>query len=89
MQTTLTAAEIAERGRAIYEREIRAKVEEPANKGKILVLDIDSGDYEIDEDHLTASDRACAKHPDGVFFGLRIGYPALGKIGGSWGELET
>ncbi len=75
-----SAAEIARRGKAIYEREIRAKVE-PGNTGKYLVIDVDSGDYEIDADHFAASRRAYEKHPDGLRYAMRIGYRAMGRIG--------
>jgi hypothetical protein len=68
-----TKVEIAARGRAIYEQQLRAKLE-PGHKGKFLIIDIWSGDYEVDEDEFAASRRAHAKHPDGAFFGMRVGY---------------
>jgi len=73
--------EVAARGEAIYEQEIRAKVE-TNNKGKYLVLDIESGGYEIDEEDLAATKRMMAKFPDAVLYGLRIGYPAAYRLGG-------
>lgn len=79
--------EIMRRGEERYQREIRDKVEQ-GNEGKILVLDIDTGDYEIDDDHLQATRRALAKHPDAVLYSLRIGYPSLGKIGGGWAAVQ-
>ena len=79
--------EIARRAEELYEREIRAKVED-ANIGRVIVIDVESGDYEIAADHLTASHRAHAKHQQGIFFVMRIGYPALGKVGGGWGDLS-
>ncbi len=72
---------VAERGEAIYEREIRLRVEEE-NRGKYLVLDIQTGEYEIDEDDLTATRRLMEKCPDAVLYGLRIGYPAAYRLGG-------
>ena len=75
-----TSDEIVKRGKALYQREIRQKVE-AGNKGKVLVIDIETGEYEIDDDHLTASDRAIAKRPDAALFAMRIGYPALGRLG--------
>jgi hypothetical protein len=77
----LTADEIVRRGEEIYEREIRAKVE-ATNKGKFLVLDIDSGTYEIAQDDLTASKRLLARRPNAETYGLRIGYPTAYRIGG-------
>jgi len=84
--TVAPIQEIARRAEELYEREIRAKVED-GNIGRIIVIDVESGDYEIADDHLTASHSAHAKHPQGVFFVMRIGYPALGKVGGGWGDL--
>lgn len=76
----LPADEIARRWQALYESRIRPDVERD-HFGKFLVLDIDSGEYEIDADHLAASDRAAAKHPDAPLYAIRIGYRAAGRIG--------
>lgn len=72
--------EIVARAREIYERKVRSKVE-AGNVGKYLVLDIESSDYEIDDDPVAASDRAHLKHPDGALYCLRIGYRSMGRIG--------
>jgi hypothetical protein len=77
-----TTEEIAARGKAIYDAQIRAKVE-PQYTGKFLIIDIETGNYEMDEDEFAASRRAHAKHPDGAFFGLRVGYRTSGTIGAS------
>jgi hypothetical protein len=47
-----------------------------------LVLDILSGQYEIADDDLIASDRLIAKKPDAILYRLRIGYPAAYRLGG-------
>lgn len=73
--------EVAARGEAIYEQEIRHKVE-GQSQGMYLVLDIESGEYEIDQDDLAATKRVMAKCPDAVLYGLRIGYPAAYRLGG-------
>jgi hypothetical protein len=83
-RTHYTDGEIARRGEELYDREIRPKVE-AKNKGKILVIDVETGDYEIDDDLLRAAHRLRAKKPNAVLYSLRIGYPALAKMGGSWG----
>lgn len=72
--------EIVRRGKALYERHIRAEVE-AGNLGKVLVINGDTGDYEMDADHLTASDRAAAKYPGAPLYAMRIGSPVLGRIG--------
>ncbi|MFQ5732763.1 MAG: hypothetical protein ACE5KM_12520 [Planctomycetaceae bacterium] len=73
--------EIAERGEAIYEDAIRASVESQ-HTGEFLVIDIETGEYEIDPDDLVATRRALAKRPEAVLYGLRIGYPAAYRLGG-------
>jgi hypothetical protein len=79
-QRRYTKEEIAARGQAIYEQQIRALVE-PEHIGKYLVIDIETGDYEIDDDGLAVSEKAAAKRPGAPLFGLRVGYPAWGRIG--------
>jgi len=63
------------REKEIYEPQLKSKLE-PQNVGKFLVIDIDTGDYEMDEDDLSAALRAYAKSPDGARFEMQIGYPA-------------
>ncbi len=76
-----TTEEVAARGEAIYAKQIRAQVE-AGNQGKFLVLDIETGDYEIDAEDLQATLRMLAKRPAAVLYGLRIGYPTAYRLGG-------
>lgn len=76
----LTKEEIVRRGREMYEREIRAKVE-PEHDGEFLVVDITTGSYEVDESDVTASDRAVEKNPDAVLYLMRVNRPAAYRIG--------
>ncbi len=81
--TTGPTGEIAKRGREIYDR-LRPMLE-PAHNGKYIVIDVDTGEYELDEDHLTASDRAKAKRANAPLFATRVGFGALGRVGGKIG----
>src|SRR5260370_37241794 len=74
--------EIVARGKAIYEQRIRPHVETKENLGKVIVIDIDSGEYEIDDEHLAAADRARTKNSDAVLYATRIGFGAMGRMGG-------
>jgi hypothetical protein len=76
--------EVIRRGEEIYRRDLRARVE-AEHFGKFIVIDVNSGDYEIDADEIAATSRARIKHPDGSKTRclLRIGYPAAHHIGGS------
>jgi len=77
-----TSDEIVERGEALYDQQIRAKVE-PQHDGKFLVLDIETGDYEIDADSVAALERATARHQDPALYLMRVGFPTAVKMG-SW-----
>jgi hypothetical protein len=73
--------EIARRGTEIYETKIRSSVE-AANMGRILAVDVDSGDYAIADENLDACQSLIAKNPDAQIWSLRIGHIAVEKIGG-------
>jgi len=78
--THYSSSEIAERGQARYDREIRQTLDSNA-VGKFLVLDIETGDYEIDADELMAMKRARVKHPDAALYLVRIGHPTAYRLG--------
>ena len=80
--------ETAARSEAIYLQRIRATVE-PAHRGEFLVVDIETGDYEIGPDDLAATKRALAHHPDAVLYGLRIGSPTAYRLGGRFAVLPS
>ena len=61
-------------GKARY-AEIRAEME-AEHWGKMVVIDVHSGDYEIDSDDLTASMRLLERRPEAMTWGERVGYPA-------------
>ncbi len=79
--TNYTSKEVASRGEAIYKREIRDKVE-PKHKGKFLVIDIETGEYEMNVNDLAATKRLLAKYPNAIIYGLQIGSPTAYRIGG-------
>ena len=83
MTTTTTGEEIGRRGQEIYETTLRALLETGDNIGKIVSIDIESGDYEIADDLLVAGRRLQARHPDAKMYGKRIGYNAVYAVGGS------
>jgi len=56
--------------------------QEPGNRGKFIVIDIETGDYEVDDDDLKATKRVLARRPEAVLYGLRIGYPTAYTLGG-------
>ena len=78
----LSAEEIARRGEAIYAERLSKSVETPENIGKILVLDVETGDYEIDASGIAANDRLQIRRPSGLFYGLRVGFDVVESVGG-------
>jgi len=74
-----TPSEIVERGQQRYERDIRSKVE--VHRGKMLALDVDSGEYELADDSITAIDRLKAKVPTARAYLIRVGFPSAVQIG--------
>ncbi len=71
-QPRYSKEEFARRGDEIYERDLRPQVE-AGNEGKFIVIDIETGAYEIDADELVASDRLLARHPDAQVWLRRVG----------------
>jgi hypothetical protein len=74
--------EIARRGGEIYATRLRDQFE-PLYRDRIVVMDIETGEYEIDDDALAASKRALAKHPGAAIYGLRVGSRFMYEFGGS------
>ena len=80
-QAQLSADEVVNRGEIIYNQRIRTKVE-AENLGKYIVIDIDTGDYEIGEEYLDITRRIRETRADANLCILRIGYPAAARLGG-------
>ena len=82
MQSThLSGDEVVKRGRELYDREIRPKVE-AENKGKFLVINVETGEYEMDADDVAAAKRARSRFPNAPLFSMRVGYPGAYRLGG-------
>lgn len=75
--------EIARRGEAIYERQLRDQLEQQENIGKLVVINVETGDFEMDADEVKASRRALEKSPGDALYMKRIGYDAVHGIGAS------
>ena len=73
--------EIARLGDEIYERDIRPQVEAD-HHGEIVAIDVDSGDWAMAENVVTAWEHLASRHPDGGFWFVRVGYPAVYHLGG-------
>lgn len=67
--------ELVSRGEQIYAA-LREQLE-PRYKGKIVVIDTDTGDYFLGDTLLEADKKARKKYPGKVFYAVKIGYPAV------------
>lgn len=72
--------EVCKRAEKIYSEKIKAQVE-PQKNGKFIIIDIESGDYEVNERALVASRLLQERRPEAVGFLAKVGYGAAYRIG--------
>lgn len=72
--------EFARRGDMIYDREIRPFLK-PKDVGKYVLIDIETGAYEIDSDELSASNRLLVRLPSAQPWLVRVGSRHARRIG--------
>ncbi|MCL5070819.1 MAG: hypothetical protein M1308_07975 [Actinobacteria bacterium] len=77
MKQLLDKEEFTEKGKAIYKK---LQPEFKKNKGKIVAIEVESGNYFIGEDELDAALKARRRFPDKIFVFFRIGYPVVHKF---------
>ena len=78
MRTTkphYSKAAFAKRGDRIYEQALQPHLT-PEDEGKFVLIDIETGAYEIDEDELVASDRLLTRFPTAQVWMARAGLRA-------------
>ena len=74
--------EIAARAEAIFREQIQPQVE-LVEKGSFVVIDVETGDYEIDAGDATATRRLLDRRPEAVTYGVRVGHrAAYSHVGG-------
>lgn len=72
---TINKERMAEQGKEIYQR-IKDQLE-PKYKGKIVAIEVESGDDFLGENTIEVSTKAKKKHPDKVFYFVKVGYRAV------------
>ena len=80
-QPRYSKEEFAKRGDEIYETQVRSQVEE-GNHGRIVAIDLETGDFEVDQSEIVACDRLEARHPDAQIWIVRIGSRHVRRFGG-------
>jgi hypothetical protein len=78
----LSSEEVAKRAYRIFDSKIRQEVETEENIGKMVIINVETGDYEVDETGLQAAKSLQSKSPYARLFGIRIGYNVAASLGG-------
>ena len=79
-QPRYSKEEHARRGTELYNGRIKELVTDKA-MGRIVAIDVDSGQYEIADDTHTAATRLLSRLPDAQIWCVRIGHEAVRKYG--------
>ncbi len=72
--------DIADRGDEIYDRVILPRLG-PSDQGKLVLIDVRTTDYEVDQDEIAASDRLLARRPDAEVWMRQVGSPYARRFG--------
>ena len=78
-----TTEEVVEMGSKIYEQRIRSLVETPENIGKMLTLDVETGEYKIGTNSIEGAIELKQDRPIARLFTVRIGYDVGVSFSGS------
>ena len=73
--------EFARLGDAIFEKDVLPHLKS-RDKGRFVAIDIETGDYEIADERMTASQNLRARLPDPQIWMMRVGFPTVTRIGG-------
>ena len=79
-QRRYSKEELAQRGQSLYEAKIQQQVA-TGNEGKIVAIDIETGDFEVAETVMAATDQLFERQPDAQPWTLRIGHDAVYHFG--------
>ncbi len=72
--------EFARRGDEVYARAVLPHLS-PDDRGKYVVLDIETDAYEIDDDESAAADRLHSRMRDAQVWLVRVGWPYARRFG--------
>lgn len=75
--TLLSREEVAARAQALYVRRIHRRVETEENVGRMVIIDAETGDYEVDDQGSDAVRRLRMRHPDAQLYGIMVGYRTM------------
>jgi hypothetical protein len=72
--------EFARRGQSMYVQFAQPRLSVD-DDGKFVAIDIDSGEFEVDHDDYTATERLLNRRPEAQIWLVRVGRPAAYRIG--------
>lgn len=75
-----TLDELAQLGGDIFDRQVKPALQ-PQDDGKFVAIDVETGEYDIDEDDYSAVARLRARKPAADIWLMRAGYPTTCRIG--------
>jgi hypothetical protein len=78
--TKHTLDELAALGRGIFDRKVRPALR-PEDDGKFVAVDVETGDYEIDEDDYAAVVRLRSRKPEADIWLMCAGFPTTYRMG--------
>ena len=81
-QASRPREEVVRLGKILYERDIKQQVED-AHRGKIISIDVESGEWAIGESVVATTDGLWKRRPDAInIYSLTIGDEVLYRFGG-------
>jgi hypothetical protein len=79
-QARYSKEEHARRGNELYEQTVRRQVEQ-IHRGRIVAIDIETGEFELGDNTLAASEKLLARSPDAQIWCVRIGEQGVHRFG--------
>ena len=76
------AKAIAKKGENIYAETIKPNIDLEQERGKFVVIDVHTGDYEIDRRDAAATRRLFDRRPNAVTYAVRVGHRTAYKMVG-------
>ena len=81
MKSSKKYSGLAEKAQSLYQRLYRKKLEK-TEKGRIVAIEVESGEIFIGDTTIDVGLKARAKYPHKMFYFKRIGYPAVHSLKG-------
>ena len=80
-QPRYSKEEFAQRGDEIYQSQVRQQIDEEIDRGRIVAIDIETGEFELADDTMMATRKLYERLPDAQPWVIRIGYRAVRRFG--------